>query len=558
MKKIICLLASVVIVLSLITTGAAAALANHEQNDIESTVENYLRTRMTTIYLGTATNSALSSPETLLDIVSRDKVNPSTREADESTVLTEALQQDMATFAEKNSPDVMASMDRAVVTLDDMLGDLQCMDDMVAYKNHVIADQGYTYTDFQADYYFGDITLNGDFAMVVAYEELNYHLSYAADPSYELGEFNVMLVKIGDDWVIADVASDDIAFLAYCKEGYDLDRELAAYDAAMAASTNADDTVESTETEISTLATSGNISYNQQNAVNYALTYTTSGDDGSGTPSFKNSRFHWFGADCMNFCSQAVWAGFGGSNSWADIPNHYGMDTVGSDTSSTRTTWWCDNTGGSGSWASCSAFRTYVSQSKSSSAKGLICDSASIGGGVNTLPYSASTLIGSVLHVEGYVNNIATAKAHAVFVNAATGTTRDKVMVCSYNRCRKNVPLSFVCAVGGSTKAVEAIAPKTFQGGESGLRLWGDLLNVIVTHTATRTISGHSNMTLANFEMTLMKPNGGIVKTWTAKNTNQISASYNNWDAVGEWIVKLTGTTSSGATATWYQAIRVV
>lgn len=32
----------------------------------------------------------------------------------------------------------------------------------------------------------------------------------------------------------------------------------------------------------------------------------------------------------------------------------------------------------------------------------------------------------------------------------------------------------------------------------------------------------------------------------------------NNWNASGEWILKVTATTSTGATKTWYGTIRVV
>lgn len=170
---------------------------------------------------------------------------------------------------------------------------------------------------------------------------------------------------------------------------------------------------------------------------------------------------------------------------------------------------------------------------------------------LSLLGYSASQLVGAVLHVNSL--------GHAVFVNAATGTTRDKVMVCSYNNCRKNVKLSLLYpAKNDSANAVEVIIPQTFQGGQTGLRVYGDLLNDIVTHTVTRSLVGHSDVTCSSLEMVLLNPNGGQAGRWTASNTNVISASYNNWNITGEWSLKITGKTSAGASMTWYGTIRVV
>ena len=226
------------------------------------------------------------------------------------------------------------------------------------------------------------------------------------------------------------------------------------------------------------------------------------------------------------------------------------MDTSGS------ATWWCTNTKGTDSWASCSSFRTYLDDVSSDSI-GIVCARDSISGGTNTLPFTASELVGAVLHVEGYVNNVATAKAHAVFVTSASGNTRDTVMVCSYNRCRKNVKLSSVCSVGGSTKAVEIMIPRSFKGGKPSLFVCGSVLNVINSQGTSRSLAGYSNVT-ASLSMTLLKPDGSTAKTWPATTGTSISGTYNNWNASGEWILKVTATTSTGATKTWYGTIRVV
>lgn len=476
--------------------------------------------------------------------------------SEDAAVLSVASQQALASFAEDNEPELMASMERQEVSLNDMMRDLQCMEDMTAYKSHVYETQGFAYSYFDAQYHFGDVVIDGDYATAVVYEELNYQYDDCDEPSFELGEYNLVLVKLDGDWVVADVASDDVAFMGYYQTGYNLSAEIAAYDRAMSEAQSSPaqapvaPTLEEIPEENLLTAAANDIYYNKQSAANYALTYTSSDDDGSATPSFRNTRFHWFGKDCMNFCSQAVWAGFGGSNSWADIPAKNGMDTSG------LATWWCTNTTGTDSWASCSSFRTYLDDVSSDSI-GIVCARNSISGGTNTLPFTASELVGAVLHVEGYVNNVPTAKAHAVFVSNASGNTRDTVMVCSYNRCRKNVKLSSVCSVGGSTKAVEIMIPRSFKGGKPSLFVCGSVLNVINSQGTSRSLAGYSNVT-ASLSMTLLKPDGSTAKTWPATTGTSISGTYNNWNASGEWILKVTATTSTGATKTWYGTIRVV
>ena len=556
MKRFSCVCLALALVAALGISPAVAAASELEEANVKTAAEEYLSSQMRKIYL--YEDSGLSSePQTLLEVAQAPHLAAANGQiSEDAAVLSVASQQALASFAEDNEPELMASMERQEVSLNDMMRDLQCMEDMTAYKSHVYETQGFAYSYFDAQYHFGDVVIDGDYATAVVYEELNYQYDDCDEPSFELGEYNLVLVKLDGDWVVADVASDDVAFMGYYQTGYNLSAEIAAYDRAMSEAQSSPaqapvaPTLEEIPEENLLTAAANDIYYNKQSAANYALTYTSSDDDGSATPSFRNTRFHWLGKDCMNFCSQAVWAGFGGSNSWADIPAKNGMDTSG------LATWWCTNTTGTDSWASCSSFRTYLDDVSSDSI-GIVCARNSISGGTNTLPFTASELVGAVLHVEGYVNNVPTAKAHAVFVSNASGNTRDTVMVCSYNRCRKNVKLSSVCSVGGSTKAVEIMIPRSFKGGKPSLFVCGSVLNVINSQGTSRSLAGYSNVT-ASLSMTLLKPDGSTAKTWPATTGTSISGTYNNWNASGEWILKVTATTSTGATKTWYGTIRVV
>lgn len=99
--------------------------------------------------------------------------------------------------------------------------------------------------------------------------------------------------------------------------------------------------------------------------------------------------------------------------------------------------------------------------------------------------------------------------------------------------------------------------PRSFKGGKPSLFVCGSVLNVINSQGTSRSLAGYSNVT-ASLSMTLLKPDGSTAKTWPATTGTSISGTYNNWNASGEWILKVTATTSTGATKTWYGTIRVV
>lgn len=553
MKRFLCIFSALLMMATLGAYPAAAVVSEMEEAEVKTAAEDYLSARMRKVYLYEDYDLG-SGPKTLLEVEqSASHTEDVNEQALDTPFQLTSSQSALTAFAERSKPELMASMKREAVSINDMMQDLQCMEDMTAYKSYVYEHRGFAYSDFDARYYFDDVVVDGNFATAVVYEELNYQYDDCEEPSYELGEYNLILAKVDGEWIIADVASDDTAFMGYYKTGYNLSEELAAFDEALrkAPAQVGESSDSENPAEASPLAmAASDIYYNKESAANYALTYTTQSDDGNATPSFKNDRFKWFGKDCMNFCSQAVWAGFGGSNSWADIPAKNGMDTTGS------ATWWCTKSAGTSSWASCGAFRTYLSNAASDTT-GITSKRKTIPGDTSSLSFTKTELVGAVLHVEGYVDDVATELAHAVFVTSASGNTRDTVMVCAYNRCRKNVKLSSVCDVGGSTKKIEVMIPQTFKGGKPDLFVCGKLFNVVTSQAKSLNLAGYCNQT-ADFSMTLMKPDGSVARTWPATNATSITATYNAWTVSGEWIVKVTATTSDGGTATWYGMIRVV
>ena len=190
MKRFSCVCLALALVAALGISPAVAAASELEEADVKTAAEEYLSSQMRKIYL--YEDSGLSSePQTLLEVAQAPHLAAANGQiSEDAAVLSVASQQALASFAEDNEPELMASMERQEVSLNDMMRDLQCMEDMTAYKSHVYETQGFAYSYFDAQYHFGDVVIDGDYATAVVYEELNYQYDDCDEPSFELGEYN--------------------------------------------------------------------------------------------------------------------------------------------------------------------------------------------------------------------------------------------------------------------------------------------------------------------------------------------------------------------------------
>lgn len=549
-KRLTAMLLSALMVISFSSIPALAYAQTSNLNSVKDAAEDYLYAQMSRVYHWDESDNTI--PETILTV---EQPQIALQSASASVALSDSAKE----FIESESADVLESLGRSSVTAANMVEDLQTMENYILYRSHIFEDMDIAFTSFDVDYYFDDVAVDGDYAVAKVYESLVYQYTDSPDESSELNYYYVVLKNVNDSWYVADVVSDDVPYLTFLDDGLTAAEAIAGYDAAIE--------VENTAVglPIMTAATSNDIGYGVNNAVNYALMYTTTKDNpvedgGQGTtstPTFKNERFQWFNADCMNFASQCVWAGFGGSNNYSHVANKYGMDASGS------YTWWCTRNDNVSSWSSCSAFYNYIRNSNGSTEKGLQGDIVETPYNSSTIDwnYGYSDLVGSVMQVRGkdnYGNYVSC--AHAVFVNAANSFDRSDIFICCYNSCKKNVKLGTYWSAGSdSTYKIRTIKPRVFVQGESGARVWGDwVTNVTVTNTS-RTLKGYGNQVFATLTLKLMANNGGVVKTWTANNASSVTGTYADWYSTGdtEWIIEVTGTTSTGTTVTWNGAVRV-
>lgn len=152
--------------------------------------------------------------------------------------------------------------------------------DKAEYFSQMRQMQGITREEFEATYRFGDVTISGNSAYVSVTETKGFRYSDVTFKTYIAEVFDVYLVKVGNEWLVYDVCSDDGFDVQFKTSGFQIAEALAELRVACANTTPGEPIFKmEAGTPVSTHAavTSTNRLYNRTNAVNYALTYTPSG-----------------------------------------------------------------------------------------------------------------------------------------------------------------------------------------------------------------------------------------------------------------------------------------
>lgn len=255
--------------------------------------------------------------------------------------------------------------------------------------------------------------------------------------------YRVTLIKLGGQWVVADITDGSRFDGLYKKEDdFDPSSALAELEANL-------------HTEVCSItspydagaAEGGKIYYSGANAAAYAYTYSRLAAD-TARGDFYNPQFKSYagqGGDCMNFASQCLWAGFGGSQAEADITqSRLPMDTDG------ESRWYSSgalsDTEDTLSWISCQAFREYLTGkrdgtgaagSNAASDVGMYASIIDVGAGSPVAGFPVELLKGAVAHVEGNGGDY----AHAIVFTDAHGTSRDKIWFCCHTKDLTHIKL---------------------------------------------------------------------------------------------------------------------
>lgn len=418
--------------------------------------------------------------------------------------------------------------------------------------------------DFSLDYSLMDMGIDRNTATVKMCEFISFHYPDFPDVLSEVVNFyTVTLVNIDDTWLVADVTSDNDPFDEMYKAlGFDASNPEATFskivndtDAEYIESIKSVDEI--SDEEVMPAATTSTLYYYiGSNAAAYAYTYATSKYNAYDTHTAAqaaDARTYWNANfwkdnsnDCMNFASQSIWAGFGGSNEKSKIYNSRAtvehaapMDTTG--------TWkWYGTTpeGGESTkavyWTSCSYFRDYIKGEEKTSMPDFYATHDSITGsqGFSSITSQKSDLIGAVLHVNSL--------KHAVIVTDANGFGRDQVLFTAHTSDRKGVKVG---EYYGSGEIYVIIPERIRVYNPEEVRISATLQRPFASGS-TLTLKSSVNATCSEITMTVKKENT-VVATETVKNKSVITDSV-KFSSQGLYTITTTAKKTSTSTPVTY------
>lgn len=277
---------------------------------------------------------------------------------------------------------------------------------------------------------------------VTVTEAAGFRYTDSAMPSVNESIYSVDLIKLDGRWLVAAFTDGSGFDKKYLKQGSNFD-----VNAAMK------ELLKSIQTENCKLTNpySGAmdwdwVPYNGANAAAYAYTYSRLQPE-ERYPDYYSPFFVNYageGGDCMNFASQCMWAGFGGSETASSISSRsQPMDTSGS------YRWYGRAHGGkspSNSWISCQSFRSYLTGTADASGSGgsdggndagMYATVLSVSGGSPITGVTPEELVGAPVHVESSGKSY----THSIIITAAVGTRRDQIWFCGHTKNVTNVKL---------------------------------------------------------------------------------------------------------------------
>ena len=228
-------------------------------------------------------------------------------------------------------------------TTAELCENIQFFADLAGYYRYVRMANQVVRQNFKLTISDFETTISGDTATVKMYTLVAFRYPHLEDDSAFGEYYTVSFVKMDDEWIVADVRSEEMEMLGMSKNTFDIQEEIAVFDEQKAEKDRMGPSVVEESIEFDTqdaeIRNAGTVintrGYNQTSAVAYAHTYTTTTYTGDHNNSaFINPLFgDWDdeGGNCMNFASQCIWAGLYGSNSASAIQTVQApMDNTGS------------------------------------------------------------------------------------------------------------------------------------------------------------------------------------------------------------------------------------
>lgn len=312
------------------------------------------------------------------------------------------------------------------------------------------------------DYTFQEMTFTGDVCRVKVTEAAGFRYADSTQASVNEYIYWVDLVKLDGQWLVGASTDGSTFDSAYSKEGGSFDPN-AALAQLQTDLQQADCSIRFPDTG----GVWGSIPYNGANAAAYAYTYSRLTAEAQ-KPEYYNPKFVNYagrGGDCMNFASQCMWAGFGGSETTAAISGcSLPMDTSGSSLWFGRA---AEKNKINESWISCQAFRKYLTGksdasgfdgTNGSSEPGMYATILDIGYGSPVTGVEAYELVGAAAQIEGGSGSY----GHAIVITAADGLQRNQIYFCGHTKNVTHIKLGD-CFLG----EMKIYIPRYFRTGAS-------------------------------------------------------------------------------------------
>ena len=347
--------------------------------------------------------------------------------------------------AEAWGDDLVFQIGEKETSLADLRENIAFVEKKAAFYSAMRQMQGIYRENLQLSYRYPVFQLEDSFCHVSVTETASFYYVDSDRPSVYETVYSVDLVKLGGQWLVADI-TDGSRFDGLYKEdpAFDTAAALAAFEAnlhteACRVSNPSPPAAEDTE--------DGYLPYCGANAAAYAYTYSRQ-EARALREEFYNPLFRSYaghGGDCMNFVSQCMWAGFGGSQTQRSVDSaSLPMDTDGD---SQWYSYGADSTAEPAlSWVSCQSFRKYLTGaldgagtegSNASDDRGMCAAILDVGPGSPITGVPAESLIGAAAHVEGAGGPY----AHAILLTDAVGTSRSEIWFCSHTKDMTHIKL---------------------------------------------------------------------------------------------------------------------
>lgn len=400
------------------------------------------------------------------------------------------------------------------MTLADMRENIAFLEKKADYLSGMRQMQGIYRRDLELAYTYRTLEIEDTVCCTEVTETSRFYYTDSAVPSVNESTYLVDLIKLEGRWLVA-FATDGSGFdQRYGSQGssFDADAALEELEKSLA---EENCRVISVGTDS---GGQGSIPYDGASAAAYAYTYSRR-QSGQSREDFYDPLFAHFdsqGGDCMNFASQCMWAGFGGSETGQSAGNRaLPMDASGSNR------WYGQTAGGrsaANSWVSCRGFRNYLTGTPDASGTGGSNGGGDAGMYATILEAAAGSplagvspeeLVGAAAHVDGSGG----AYSHAIVITAAAGIRRDQIWFCGHTRDVSHIKLGD-CYLG----AMKVYIPRYLRTGSSGGRWLRPIRTQPVPAGGNGWLGIQSGSVRERLWLTVTGPDGGTVEAGSAEN----------------------------------------